>query len=56
MPMLVELYVSNLFHLKKKENLHLCLFENELGYEHGLFAIRLVVAKTQEIISRVFSP
>jgi len=52
LPMVVELYVSDFFHLRlvKKK----CSFQNGMGFQHGPSAVRHVVAKTQEIISRVF--
>ena len=52
--MLNELYVSNFFCnelIKKCRSM-----QNELGHKHGLYAIRPVVATTQEINSRAFSP
>ena len=51
--MLHELYVSHSFHLTDLVNR---LMQNELEYGHGSYAIRPVVATTQEIISRVFPP
>ena len=52
--MMIELYVSSYsFHLK--ELVKICRsMQNGFEYEHGQNAIRPVVAKTQEIISRVF--
>ena len=51
--MLNELYVSHSFRLI--ETGQICrLMQNELGYKHCPYAIRPVVAKTQEIVSRVF--
>ena len=54
MTMLNELYASHSFNYR---NMSKCRsMQNELAYKHGLHAIRRVVAKTQENISRVFSP
>jgi len=52
MPMIVDLYVSDFFHLKLVKII--CSFQNEMGFRHGLSAVRHVVAKTQEIVSRIF--
>ena len=53
--MLMELYVSHSFRLKNA--CQKCRsMQNEINYKHGHDAIRPVVAKTQEIIPRVFPP
>ena len=53
MIMLNELYVPHSFHLKELiKNTVRC--KNGSGYSHDHDAIRPVVAKIQEIISRVF--
>ena len=51
--MLSELYV---FTFTSKNFSKLLFFQNELEDKHVKNAIRLVVAKTQEIISPVFPP
>ena len=53
MTMLNELYVSHSFHLKRTSQKYRSP-QNELEYEHGQYAVRPMVEKTQEIISRVF--
>ena len=53
--MLVELYVSShSFHHTEFQSYQ--SMQNALGYKPSLYAIRPVVAKTQEIIPRVFPP
>ena len=51
MIMIGELYVSHSFRLKLLVRLSI---QNEWEDKHGLDALRPMVAKTQEIISRVF--
>ena len=52
LPMMVELYVLDSLHLKSSEKK--ILFQSEMGFQLSSYALRLVVAKTQEIISRIF--
>ena len=56
MTMVNELYVPHSFSQRIPQSLRYRSMQNELEYEHVIDAIRLVVAKTQEIISRVFLP
>ena len=51
MTMIGELYVSHSFSLKELVKLSI---QNEWEDRHGLHALRPALAKTQEIISRVF--
>ena len=54
MPMLLELYVSDLFHLNDLFEYFALYLQNEVGFQLRPSSIRRAVAKTQEIIPRVF--
>ena len=56
MTMLNDLYVTFLSFFLKKTCQKCRLMQNEFEYRLLLDAIRPMVAKTQEIISRVFPP
>ena len=54
--MMIELWVSDSFHLKKKTIEKLWSLQHELGYKLRHAAIQPMVAKAQEIIPPVFPP
>ena len=53
-PMVMELYVSDLFHLNDLFEYFALYLQNEVGFQLRPSSIRRAVAKTQEIIPRVF--
>ena len=50
---MMELYVLHCFQLKRIE-MYVFIPQNEVGFCHSLSGVQHLVAKTQEIVSRVF--